>query len=98
MPDIDTKLGTLPEWSGGFVNFSRVMHPKYMVVDGEAAWIGTSNWSGEYFYESRNAGLIVRGVEFASQLEDYFGAGWDSEYVSLLDPCVKYEAPRRDGE
>lgn len=95
LPNIDIKLTTLPEWSGGFIDFARVMHSKYMVVDGKGAWIGTSNWSGDYFYASRNVGLIVRGESFGKQLDEYFLQGWSSEYATLVDPCAKYTAPKR---
>lgn len=95
LPNIDIKLATLPEHSGGFIPFGRVVHAKYMVVDGTSSWIGTSNWSGDYFYASRNLGLIVEGKSFASQLDAFFEQGWTSDYASTVDPCAKYEAPRR---
>ena len=95
LPNIDVKLTTLPEHSGGFIDFARVCHSKYMVVDAEKTWIGTSNWSGDYFYQSRNVGLIVEGVSFGKALDDYFVRGWTSEYAYSVDPCKEYTPPRR---
>ena len=95
LPNINIRLTTLPEHSGGFIDFARVCHSKYMVVDGKAAWIGTSNWSGDYFYQSRNVGLIIEGASFGKVLDDYFVRGWTSEYAYDVDPCKEYTPPRR---
>ncbi|HVE82254.1 MAG TPA: phospholipase D-like domain-containing protein, partial [Myxococcales bacterium] len=55
-PGLTVKLVTIPQWSGGFIPYARVVHAKYLVVDGRAAWVGTSNWERDYFFESRNVG------------------------------------------
>ncbi len=94
LPNLDVKLVTIPEWSGGFIPFARVVHAKYMVVDGRAAWLGTSNWERDYFFDSRNAGIIVEGGELPQRLDAYFANGWTSEYAELVDPGSTYEAPR----
>lgn len=94
IPGIDVKLMTIPEWSGGFIPYARVIHSKYMVVDGVSAWLGTSNWQGDYFFKSRNAGLIAHGAAFAGRLQRYFENGWESEYAATVDVCKEYAAPR----
>ncbi len=94
VPGIEVRLMTIPEWSGGFIPFARVCHAKYMVVDGENFWIGTSNWSRDYFHNSRNVGLIGRGVTHGALLRAYFLNGWQSNYASLIRPEVEYEVPR----
>ncbi|MFO1010952.1 MAG: phospholipase D-like domain-containing protein [Planctomycetota bacterium] len=96
LENVEVKLVTIPQWSGGFVPFARVVHAKYLVVDGAKAWVGTSNWERDYFYESRNVGLIVEGGPFAARLERFFADGWGSSYAVAVDPCAKYEAPRID--
>lgn len=96
LENVEVKLVTIPPWSGGFIPFARVVHAKYMVVDGTSAWIGTSNWERDYFHESRNVGLIVEGASFATQLERVFADGWNSSYAQPVDPNAKYEAPRID--
>ncbi len=94
MPRIEVKLVTIPEHSSGFIPFARVVHAKYLVVDGERAWIGTSNWGRDYFHASRNLGLIVEGEAFAGQLDAYFEGLWQSEYAETVQPGASYEAPR----
>jgi len=90
----DVKLVTIPQFSGGFIPFARVIHSKYMTVDDHVSWIGTSNWSGDYFYQSRNVGLIVEGAAFTQSLDVVFNDLWSSSYAETLDPNATYEAPR----
>ena len=91
---IEVRFVTIPVHSSGFVPYSRVVHAKYMLVDGERAWLGTSNWSRGYFEESRNVGILFEGRAFAERLERYFAKGWNSEYAETLDPEREYEVPR----
>jgi len=97
LPGIEVRLVTIPPWSGGFIPFSRVIHAKYLVVDGSAAWIGTSNWERDYFHGSRNAGLILAGGGLPSRLEGFFLDVWRSPYAAPVDPCSTYTAPRIGG-
>lgn len=96
LENVEVKLVTIPQATSGFIPYARVVHAKYLVVDGDRAWLGTSNWERDYFYAGRNVGLIVRGTSFASQLASFFDGGWSSSYASALDPCARYEAPRVD--
>jgi len=91
---IEVRFVTIPAWSGGHVPFGRVAHAKYMVVDGEHAWLGTSNWERGYFHASRNMGLVVDGAAFAGQLERFFQTGWTSDYATPVDPDASYTPPR----
>jgi phosphatidylserine/phosphatidylglycerophosphate/cardiolipin synthase-like enzyme len=84
----------IPAWSGGFVPFARTAHAKYLVVDGARAWVGTSNWEGDYFTRSRNVGLVVEGAAFAGQLERVFHDALVSPYAEVVDPEKVYEAPK----
>jgi phosphatidylserine/phosphatidylglycerophosphate/cardiolipin synthase-like enzyme len=94
LPHLNVKIVTLPEWSGGFIDHARVIHSKFMVVDGTWAWVGSSNWSRDYFHGTRNVGLIVEGAPFARRLQALFQDLWDSPYAAPVDPCRVYEAPR----
>ena len=94
VPGVDVRLSTIPPWSGGFVPFARVGHAKYMVVDGRRAWIGTGNWEGDYFTQSRNAGLIVESPRVGERLDRYFADAWGSPYAYEVDPCATYEPAR----
>ena len=93
LSNLDVKLVTIPPWSGGFVPFARVIHAKYMLVDGERFWLGTSNWERDYFFNSRNAGVIVEG-KLAQRLERFFLDNWNGPYAYDVDPCATYEPPR----
>ena len=94
LDNVAVKLVTIPQWSGGFVPYARVVHAKYLVVDGARAWIGTSNWERDYFYSSRNVGLVVEDAAFAGQLERFFASGWSSTYATPVDPCATYTPPK----
>ncbi|PIE64621.1 MAG: hypothetical protein CSA24_03020 [Deltaproteobacteria bacterium] len=93
--NITVKFSNIPQLQDGFIPYGRVEHPKYMVVDGTAAWVGTSNWSGDYFHSSRNVSLFFRGAGAAEPLEEFFARGWDSPYTEVVDPCGEYTPPRR---
>ncbi|MCK6525170.1 phospholipase D-like domain-containing protein [Myxococcota bacterium] len=87
-------LVTIPQAEQGFIPFARVIHAKYLTVDGRAAWLGTSNWAWGYFHEGRNVGLIVEGEPFAERLDAVFQSLLDSGYAAALDPDTKYPLPR----
>ncbi|HSG38423.1 MAG TPA: phospholipase D-like domain-containing protein [Thermoanaerobaculia bacterium] len=94
VPNIDVRLTTIPQWSGGFIPFARVTHAKYLVVDGRHAWVGTSNWERDYFFQSRNLGLVIDSPRIGERLDRYFASTWGSPYAADVDPCAKYPAPR----
>jgi phosphatidylserine/phosphatidylglycerophosphate/cardiolipin synthase-like enzyme len=95
-PNVEVRLSTIPEWSGGFVSYARVEHCKYMVVDGENSWIGTSNWSKSYFHECRNVGLVVKSSAVGKTLRDVFYKSWNSEYAYPLKPEERYVPPKTE--
>ncbi|MGZ4804378.1 MAG: phospholipase D-like domain-containing protein, partial [Acidimicrobiia bacterium] len=97
-PGLTVKILTIPRWSGGFIPFARVVHAKYMVVDGENAWVGTSNWERDYFTQTRNVGLIVEGAAFASRLDRFFQDNWSSPYAAEVDPKATYAPPAISSE
>jgi phosphatidylserine/phosphatidylglycerophosphate/cardiolipin synthase-like enzyme len=91
---VTVKLSGIPQWSGGFVPFARVIHAKFLVADGRRAWLGTSNFSADYFLASRNVGFVIDGRALAAQLDGFFEDGWTSSYAQTVDPSARYEAPR----
>lgn len=91
---IQVKMATLPPASRGHIPFARVIHSKYMVVDGTKCWLGSSNWEKGYFHESRNVGLLVEGEAGATRLARYFEEGWSGPYSYPVDPQVEYAVPR----
>jgi len=88
--NVSVKIASFPVNSNGFVPFSRVDHSKYIVVDGEKALLSTSNWSPDYFTDTRGAALIVEGAAGAAPLEDIFARSWNGPYVTPVDPAKKY--------
>jgi len=97
LPNIEVKLTTIPEYEGGYISFARVEHCKMMTVDDSLTWIGTSNWSHDYFYNSRNAGLIIRNVKVNETIKSIFLKSWDGPYSWKIKPEVDYK-PKFYGE
>ncbi len=93
-PGIEIRMMVIPEWSGGFLPFARVVHAKYMIADGERFWLGTSNWERDYFHTSRNVGIVGASRYFGKRLDDFFRTGWTSPYAEVVRPEVEYAAPR----
>jgi phosphatidylserine/phosphatidylglycerophosphate/cardiolipin synthase-like enzyme len=85
-PNVEVHVLTVPPWSGGDIPFGRVAHAKYLVVDGRRAWVGTSNWEGDYFLRSRNVGVIASGGALAKRLDAIFEDGWAGPYTRPLGP------------
>nr|XP_015803073.2 5'-3' exonuclease PLD3 isoform X4 [Nothobranchius furzeri] len=84
--------------------FARVNHAKFMVTD-RVVYIGTSNWSENYFTHTAGAGLVVNqtGSEVGedqqtlqSQAEELFLRDWSSDYASSLSmDAVDFCPPSR---
>ncbi len=97
LPNIDIKLSTIPENSSGYITFARVEHCKFMLVDNNVTWIGTSNWKKNYFYASRNLGLIINSKTINNKLDYIFDKSWNSEYANIIDINKNY-IPKKYGE
>ncbi|XP_070620883.1 5'-3' exonuclease PLD3 [Erythrolamprus reginae] len=73
------------------IPYARVNHSKFMVTD-KVAYIGTSNWSGDYFLHTAGAALVVAQSPagdpgaLREQLRRAFERDWDSAYSRDLDP------------
>lgn len=72
------------------IPFARVNHNKYMVTD-KIAYIGTSNWSGDYFVNTAGSALVVNQTaspepSVQSQLRDVFERDWSSAYSTPVTP------------
>jgi len=90
--DIQVKIFVVPVVTPdqGDIPFARVNHNKYMVTD-NAAYVGTSNWSGDYFVNTGGVGLIINDTiteggkqSFRSQLKEVFDRDWNSIYATPL--------------
>ncbi|XP_036825583.1 5'-3' exonuclease PLD3 isoform X2 [Oncorhynchus mykiss] len=74
------------------IPFSRVNHAKYMVTD-RVVYIGTSNWSENYFTHTAGIGLVVNQTgsvvaqgqrSLQVQLQEVFLRDWTSRYARIL--------------
>ncbi len=89
---VEVRISHVPEWSEGFVPFARVEHCKYMVVDSEWLWVGTSNWEPSYFLNTRNLGLTVHDPVMAKQADLIFATSWGAPSASPYGPDTKLPA------
>ncbi len=94
-PNFEVRFTAIPEFSGGFIPFARVEHCKFITADNNT-WIGTSNMSHDYFYESRNVGLVVESEKFTKRVRDIFYKSWDSEYAMPIESTGEYIPRKRD--
>jgi len=90
-PNIEVRISRVPEWSGGYIPFSRVEHCKFMVTDGEWLWLGTSNWDPSYFMSSRNIGVTMQHRRLAARVRAIFETSWRAPSAVVLDKGVTLE-------
>lgn len=83
---VEVRAVTIPPWSGGEIPFARLVHSKYMVVDGALAWVGTENWDPGYFQNTRNVGVMARSESVSARLGAIFDRVWASPYATRLAP------------
>ncbi|KFO22306.1 Phospholipase D4 [Fukomys damarensis] len=90
---VDVKVFIVPVGNHSSIPFSRVNHSKYMVTE-RAAYIGTSNWSEDYFSSTSGVGLVVHQQApraqpgpppVQEQLRQLFERDWSSSYAVGLD-------------
>jgi phosphatidylserine/phosphatidylglycerophosphate/cardiolipin synthase-like enzyme len=93
LPSAEVRFVTIPEDPGGHIPFARVIHGKYLVADDHTSWIGTANWSRDYFESGRNVGLLFEGHAPALGLIRIHDELWDSPYAYPVEPDVEYAVP-----
>lgn len=93
---VDVKVFIVPVGNHSNIPFSRVNHSKFMVTD-KTAYVGTSNWSEDYFSHTAGVGLIVSqktpraqpgATTVQEQLRQLFERDWSSHYAMDLDRQV----------
>ncbi|RVE57095.1 hypothetical protein OJAV_G00212760 [Oryzias javanicus] len=92
--NVQIKLFIIPVGNHSDIPFSRVNHNKYMVTD-KIAYVGTSNWAGDYFLTTAGVSLVVsqhasdptkRTDTLRGHLKEIFDRDWNSEFaVNLAD-------------
>lgn len=93
LPNVQIKIVTLPEAKQGFIPYARVIHSKTMEIDGQLAWVGTSNWLGGYLDNSRNLEVVMRSETMAKRVGDLHRQLWDGPYARALNVTGEYPAP-----
>ncbi|KAL6478045.1 hypothetical protein MHYP_G00138800 [Metynnis hypsauchen] len=90
---IEVRLHIVPVANQTDIPYSRVNHNKYMVTD-KVAYIGTSNWSADYFNTTAGVGLVVSqdavhssspGDTLVGQLTAVFDRDWGSKFAVPLE-------------
>jgi phosphatidylserine/phosphatidylglycerophosphate/cardiolipin synthase-like enzyme len=82
LANIEVKVVTIPQWSGGPLQYARLIHSKYMIVDGKTAWVGSENWEGSYFTGTRNVGLVTTDSTALGKLGQIYSNVWNSTYTA----------------
>src|SRR5262249_52235606 len=82
--NIQVKTVKIPTWSGGVIPYARLIHSKYVVVDGTYVWVGRENWQKDYFESSRNVGIVMNSPEIATTLNQVFEQVWTSDYATSV--------------
>lgn len=77
------------------IPFARVNHNKYMVTE-NVAYIGTSNWSADYFVDTAGIGLVLEETSnvggngtkqsIRQDLANIFERDWNSSYAFEMVP------------
>lgn len=84
------------------IPYARVNHNKYMVTE-KAAYIGTSNWSGDYFTQTAGSALVVNQTVSAAdtgtgtgtireQLAAVFERDWSSQYSADIGDTERWQS------
>jgi phosphatidylserine/phosphatidylglycerophosphate/cardiolipin synthase-like enzyme len=81
--NIEIKINSIPVFNGKH-SYKRVDHAKFMAVDHDMSWVGTGNWQKNYFYNSRDIAIIIRGQTINKQLQNVFLRVWNSKYATPI--------------
>nr|XP_048688840.1 5'-3' exonuclease PLD3 isoform X2 [Caretta caretta] len=96
---VEVRLFTVPaNETQAEIPYARVNHNKYMVTD-KVAYIGTSNWSGDYFVRTAGSALVVNQCDanaqgeltVQEQLQAVFERDWNSKYSRDIGTLGQWE-------
>ncbi|MEC7987587.1 MAG: phospholipase D-like domain-containing protein [Myxococcota bacterium] len=81
---VAVKYVTVPEHPNGPIPYARTIHSKILVVDDRHCWLGSSNWSHDYFYKSRNVGIILSSKRecriLFKRFQDVYQSKWSQTF------------------
>ncbi|WP_241193968.1 phospholipase D-like domain-containing protein [Pseudomonas chlororaphis] len=93
LPNVQVRIVTLPQASQGFIPYARVIHSKTMDIDGQVAWVGTSNWLGGYLDNSRNLEVVMHDSAMAKRIGELHEQLWNGPYAKPLELMAEYPDP-----
>ncbi len=82
MKNVEVRTVTIPQYSGGPIPYARLIHAKYLVVDDTDSWVGSENWSQDYFLHTRDVGFVVHSTDTTTLLSNIFDKVWQSSYAA----------------
>ncbi|MBU0455486.1 MAG: phospholipase [Gammaproteobacteria bacterium] len=94
IPNVEIKYSLLPLYQHKAIQYARVEHCKYMVIDHNLSWVGTGNWQWGYFYDTRNIAIIIKGSEPNKTLHSIFFRDWFGPYVHPIKASEDYSSVR----
>jgi phospholipase D3/4 len=81
LDNVEVKTYVVPPLPDNIVvPFSRVEHTKYMVTE-KAAFVDTSNWTGDYFTNTVGMSLTLSSPSAVSRVTAAFERDWYSQYA-----------------
>jgi phospholipase D3/4 len=84
LDNVEVRLFVVPPLKGSPpIPFSRVQHAKFMLIDDQVAYIGTSNLTPDYFLNTGGLGWTINSTAVAAQIRGIFDRDWASSYANL---------------
>ncbi|GMS79187.1 hypothetical protein PENTCL1PPCAC_1362, partial [Pristionchus entomophagus] len=86
---IEARLYELPQEGWDSIPYARVQHTKYFVSE-KATYIGTSNWSADYWISTGGIGISIRSADhqgkeqLVEQVKDLYLKDWNSKYSTPI--------------
>ncbi|KAK6757916.1 hypothetical protein RB195_015626 [Necator americanus] len=86
---ITIRIIQVPDMQYGSIPYSRVYHNKYFVTE-KAVYVGTSNWTPDYWWFTAGIGMVVKPDDISqqsylvNQFSQIFERDWNSNYTIPL--------------
>ncbi|KAN0029895.1 hypothetical protein ACTA71_008033 [Dictyostelium dimigraforme] len=82
--NIQVRWFVVPDFSTNpQIPYTRVNHAKFMVTE-KQSYVGTSNWSEDYFTVTGGLSYNVFNNDFTNQLQSIFNRDWNSPYTQPI--------------
>ena len=93
--NIEVKFSNIPEYSSGFIPYARVEHCKYFMADDNISFISSANWEKGYFYDTRNASMVINNNSINADLQAVFMRDWNGNLTETVDLNKVYEPVKK---